>query len=102
MAIKLEIQPVVTISSGGTSKPLSTTSIPVTSVIIQAEYTNVGRISIGDAAVTSNTGMEIGPGDTFTISMESIYKTGEFDLADIYVVSSTSGDSVRVMTFRRK
>lgn len=102
MAIKIEAQTVVTITSGGTARPLSSFPLPCTSVIVQAEYTNIGRISIAGAEVTTSNGIEIGPGDTFSLNIESISRIGEFDLADIYVVSATTGDKVRVLAFRRK
>ena len=102
MAAKIEARSVVTVVSGGTAVPLSATSLPVSSIIIQAEYTNIGRVSIGDSAVTTSTGIEIGPGDTFTLNIESLAKVGEFDLADVYVVSNTAGDKVRLLILRRK
>jgi hypothetical protein len=100
-SVRIEQQAVVTIASGGTALPLASSSIPVASIVIQAEYTNVGRISIGNSSVSSNTGIEIGPGDTFTLSVETLHKVGEFDLKDIYVVSGTAGDKVRILAFRR-
>lgn len=103
MSVKIEaLSPLVQIATGSVAVPLKLTSLPATSIIIQAEYTNIGRISIGDSAVTTSTGIEIGPGDTFTLSIESVSKVGEFDLADVYVVSNTAGDSVRVLVLRRK
>lgn len=102
MAIKIETSSVITIDIGGVAKQLASAPIAVTSVIIQAEYTNVGRISIGSANVTSSTGIEIGPGDTFSLTVESIKDIGELLLNDIYVVSNTAGDKVRVMIYRRK
>lgn len=102
MAIKIATQAVVTIDSGGVAKQLASSPIAVTSVIIQAEYNNVGRISIGDSTVTTSTGIEIGPGDTFSLTVESIKDIGELLLNDIYVISNTAGDAVRLMIYRRK
>ena len=100
--IQLKTMPLTEVLVSNNAVALSSTSLPVSSVVIQAEYTNVGRIVVGDSTVTNTTGLELGPGDTTSISMESLHKQGEFDLADVYINSTTSGNKVRCLAFRRK
>jgi hypothetical protein len=103
MALKIYTLPIITIASGGTAVPLSATSLLAASITIQADRNNVGRISIGDSTVTTSTGIgELGPGDPAVIEYSGNSRdSAEFDIKDIYVVSGSAGDIVRVSIMKR-
>lgn len=101
MAVQLSTYPPVTIASGGTAVPLSATPTYVTSVTIQAAFTNVSKLSLGDSTVTSARGIEIPPGDTATIDGPvGRFGIEEFLISTVYVVSATTNDSCRVLSFK--
>jgi len=103
MGIQLVTLSPVTITSGGTARPLSATSILVTSITIQASFTNVGKLSLGDSTVTTSNGIEIPPGDTCTIDAPmGMRGPEELDISTIYVVSATTNDSCKVLSFKRR
>jgi hypothetical protein len=97
MAVKLLTAPVVTVSSAGTAVAIYSTQIPVTSVTIQALFTNVGKIYVGSSTVTSSTGLEIPAGDVITIDAPMTRgHHEEFYLNEIYVNATVSNDAVKV------
>jgi len=101
-SLRLVTGSVITISSGGTAEALSDTSLPLSSLSIQAAPSNTGTIYIGDSSVTTSSGFGcLAAKDSTEISVESLFKTGEFDLKDIYVISATTGDKVRIAYFRK-
>lgn len=103
MAIKLLTLPLVTITNSNTAYPIYGTAIPVTSVTLQADFTNSAKIAVGGSTVLPSTGVEIPPGDTATIDAPIINsRSEEMLLSDIYVTSSTGGQTVRVVAFGRK
>ncbi len=103
MAIGLKTLPAVTVASGGTAVKLTANETWVTSVTIQAEFTNVSKICLGDSTVTTSTGIQIPIGDCATIDAPQGPRGGaeEFDLSKIYINSSTTGDGVRIIAFGR-
>lgn len=102
MAIKVATLPVITVSSANTAVALHSTTLYATSITIQAEYTNVGNVAIGDSNVTALNGLELPPGDAAEITADNT-KVGseEFDVSQIFVNSSTSGNKVRIAVFKR-
>ena len=103
MALQLLTLPAVTVASGGTAVRLSSTSLYVLSVTIQADFANTSKVQIGSSGVTSSNGIEVPPGDIATIDAPVSPRGGseEIDLKDVWINSSTTGDKVRVVTFVR-
>lgn len=104
MAVKLVTLPNVTLTNSGTAYQIYGQPLAVTSVTIQADFTNGAKIALGGEGVTSTTGVEIPPGDTATIQADasSGRSAEEFYLNDIYVCSSMAGQVVRITAFTRK
>lgn len=103
MAMQITTFPPVTIASGGVAVRISNLNLWVTSVTIEAAFTNVSKINVGDSTVTSSNGIEVTPGDTCAIEApDGARNMAEMLLSDIWVVSATAGDSVRVAAFKRK
>lgn len=102
MAVKIATLPVVTVVSSGTAVPVHPSLLYVTSITIQADYTNVGNIYVGDSTVTTLNGLEIPPGDAAEITADNS-KAGseEFDISQIYINSSTTGNKAKIAVFRR-
>lgn len=103
MAVKIETIPTVAIVTGGTAVPVSAQSLHVTSVTIQADSANVGDVYFGDSTVTAINGQAISAMDTIQIE-GPVGPRGyaeEFDLSKTFINSSTSGNKVRVIAFRR-
>lgn len=103
MAVKLVTFPPVAVASGGVAVPLSNQSLLISSVTIQANFTNVSKLVVGDSSVLPNSGIEIPPGDTVTI--EGVRQRVDLDeliLSDIFINSSTSGDGCRIAGFKRR
>lgn len=103
MAIKLLTLPLVTITNSNTPYAIYGSAIPVTSVTLQADFTNSAKIVVGGSSVLPTTGVEIPPGDTATIEAPIINgRSEEILLSDIYVASSSGGQTVRAVAFGRK
>lgn len=104
MAVKLVTLPNVTLTSAGTAYQIYDQPLAVTSVTVQAEFTNAAKVALGGLGVSTTTGVEIPPGDTATIQADasSGRAAEEFYLNDIYACSSTSGQVIRVTAFTRK
>jgi hypothetical protein len=103
VAVQLVTLPLVTIAAGGTAERLSSSGIAVTAVTIQASLDNTGSIYVGDSTVDADTGIVVAPGDACTVEAPvGRHGPEEIVLNEIYVVSSTTGDSCRVAAFRRR
>lgn len=101
--LKLYTVPVITIGVGSQAYPLASEYLPAASITVQAEYNNVGRISIGDSTVTPSTGIQVAPGESAVIEFPASAKfTDEFNLETIFVTSASSGDKVRVVYIKRE
>jgi hypothetical protein len=92
---------VVTLTSG-TASQASSTALPSYSAIITAEASNTGNVYIGDASVSITKGIPIEPGNTLTIAVNEPNRYSEVDISDIYIITSTTGNKVRVSCLRRK
>lgn len=102
-AVKLVTLSPVTVTVANTAVPLTSDPIWVTSVTIQASFTNVSKITVGDLNVTSSNGIEVPPGDTCTIEGTAGFKGPEdFVTNEIFINSTTSGDSCRVSAWKRR
>ena len=100
MAVKLQALAPVTLTLSNTAYQLSSTPMAVTSVTLQASYSNAAKVCFGDSAVTASSGLEIPPGDTAEITAD--VKGQEFYLDEVYLISSSAGQVVRAVAFVRK
>ena len=86
-----------------TPYPLSASQVPVTSLTIMADGTNIGSVYIGDDAVSVANGMEVPPKDICEATPELLNTyVKEFFANEVYVVSATAGNSVRVAGWVRR
>jgi len=79
------------IATAGTAEALVGASVNVVSVEIQAKSGNTGLIYVGDSGVDNTEGVELNPGDVFSISIPS---GTVLDAATIYCDTSVNGDGV--------
>lgn len=88
----------VSVASAGTRVRLTTSKLGASGIIFQANASNTGNIYIGDVTVTSSNGMALAPGDTLTISSQSLdgIMDSELLLNDFWLDADTAGNSVRV------
>lgn len=102
MALQTRTLPAITIIIGGQAEEISATPLAVASVLIQADYTNVGNIVVGDSNVTPSSGIEIAPGGSYTLGDD--VRPGQSDeiyLNELYINSATSGNKARVQYFKK-
>lgn len=78
---------VKTVTTAGTRVQISTTSRPVTGVIIRALSTNTGTIYVGNATVASSNGFPLLMGEAISIPINNLNK--------VYIDSSVNGEGVR-------
>lgn len=104
MAVKLVTLPNVTLTNSNQAYQIYDQPLAVTSVTIQADFTNGAKIALGGSSVLPNSGVEIPPGDTATIQADAASgrSTEEFYLNEVYVCSSMAGQSIRVTAFTRR
>jgi len=103
MAVKVKTIQVVTVETAGQRKPLSDSPMMVYGASVQSLRTNTGYQYIGDDSVTSANGQEFGPSDVVEIDGPPSAKGQEqFDLAEIYVDSSTDAAEFRISAWIRK
>ena len=103
MAVQLQTLDPITVAIANQAYPLSDEHISVTSVTIEAEFTNVSHIAIGSSVVTTTNGIQVPKGDTALIEGPR-RPTGsdEFFLDEVFVTSSSAGDGVRIVAWKRK
>lgn len=106
MPVRVRTFDPVTCSSANTAYPLvayAQTRQYVTSVSVQAEATNVGKVYLGDSSVTTSNGVFVEAGDSIEITADIGGKhSDEFALDQVYVTSGTSGNAVRIIAFVRE
>jgi hypothetical protein len=103
MAIKIFTLDEITIADSNIAQRLSASTIYVASVTIQADYNNGGRISVGGENVDNTNGIQIEKGESAVIEFPANHAgfTDEFDLKEIWVVSTSTNDKVRVSYIKR-
>lgn len=84
----------ITVTTAGTSKPLSTTSLAAMEIYVSAPSGNTGSVFVGDSTVSSTRGIEIPKGTTQKLCIEM---GRNMDLKDWYVDAATSGDKLNVV-----
>lgn len=103
MAVKLTTLDPVTVVVGGTPYPLFPSDLRVVSLTVVADAANVGNVYIGDQSVSASNGTPLGPQDSALIETP-VRPSGneEFLVNEVYVTSSTSGNKVRVVAWKRR
>ena len=101
MGQKAALPGTVTVSSAGTRVACSASTLPVASVLIQADTSNTGYLYVGDNTVSSTKGISLSAGDAIEFSVSVNGRTDELDLADIYLDAQTSGNKGRITVLRR-
>ena len=88
----------ITVAAAGTRQQVSSTRIIASSVLIQADHDNTGKIYVGDSAVSATRTLAVlEAGESVEIDSEVFNGRGQqYDLSQIYVDASVSADKVRV------
>lgn len=105
MSIKLFTLPQVTVTTAGTRVQISSTDTAVTTVLIQADPSNTGRIYVGDSNVASNRAAAVLEADaSFSITADASGRSGweEYILSDFYLDSSANGDKAYISYVKRR
>lgn len=77
-SLKLVTGAVAEVTSGGVAVALAATSLPISSLSIQADPNNTGVVYFGDSTVTTSNGFGcLSANDSTEISVDSLFKTGE-------------------------
>ena len=94
----------VVVTTAGTAVPISSSSLIVNQVVIQADPMNCGSVYIGDVDVTNANGLCLTPGQVYTLSGlgSNMKLLTEFDIADTFVNAEEDANKVRVLSYRRK
>lgn len=101
MAVKLVTLAAVT--GIGTAKAISTKHTAVTSLTIQSDNGNTGSVFVGDSSVTTGTGLIVDEGDVAVLTADNVgVGSEEFFLDEIYVVSGTGSNTVRLAAYQRR
>ncbi len=102
MALRIYSLTPIVITIGSTAYPISATSIIASSITIQADYNNVGRISVGGSDLTINNGIQIEKGESAVVEYPTSGNyTDEFDLSLVYITSASAGDTARITYIKR-
>lgn len=103
MAVKLVTFPLLTLTSSGVPYQASGQRLALTSLTLQAGATNTGDVYVGGEGVSTSTGMAIAPGDTCEITADLGGRFSEEFYADeVFIVTNTGGNTVRICGFTRK
>lgn len=81
-----------TVTTAGTAEALSSSSVKVVWVTIQAKLDNTGYIYVGASTVSSTRGIVLQAGDSFTF--QTVERRYTYDLSKIYIDASVSGEGV--------
>lgn len=105
MSIKLFTAPQKTVTTAGTRVQVSTTDTVITSLVIQADPTNTGKIYVGDSSVSSTqASAALAAGQAFTIDPDASGRSGqeEYVLSDFWIDSSVSGEKAYISYIKRR
>jgi hypothetical protein len=106
MAVRLITGSTVTVTAAGTAVIVDTTVPPqkaVSSVLIQADFANTGRVYVGDENVTAENGYFLEPGNSIEISGDNrTLGQDEVILTDLYIDADNAGSKVRVGFFVKR
>lgn len=92
----------VTVASAGTAQAASATNLEVFSAIIVSLSTNTGTQYVGDSNVDSSNGMPLAPDGSLELGPpENMRATDTFNLAEVFLDSSTNGAEFRILAWIR-
>lgn len=100
MAIFAEINKTVT--TAGTRVQVSTTDLYVSKIIVAGHAANTGHIYLGTVAVSSAVGLQlkVGAAPIAIGDIEIAGKDDMFNLKNMYVDASVSGEKVSILYFQ--
>lgn len=105
MAVQLFTPDPLTLAAGSVAEKVTDTGEndrAVTSLTIQSDLSNTATVAVGGPSVTITSGLQIGPGDSVMLTADKVGSSSEeFKLSDIYMVSGSSGQTLRFGAFRR-
>jgi len=83
------------VAVSATAQPLAPTHVEVTAWVLKAPSTNVNPVFVGGVGVTSSTGHQYDPGDSFEYERSTQNGAPKYQISpdDVYVVG-TAGDRV--------
>jgi hypothetical protein len=100
--LKLVTLPSVTVVTAGAEQPASSSNLEVYSAIIISLSTNTGTQYVGDSTVTSSTGMTLAPDGSLELGVpENMRATDTFNLAEVYLDSSSDAAEFRIAAWVR-
>ena len=105
MAIKLFTLAEITVATAGTEQQVSTSEIPITTIVFTADPTNTGYIYVGDSSVSSTrAAMVLAAGQAGSMSQDMGGLAGgdEYYLSDLWVDTSVNGNKVYVSYIKRR
>lgn len=103
--IKLFTAPQKTVTTAGTRVQISTTDTIITTLVVQADPANTGKIYVGDSSVSATqASAELEAGRAFEISPDASGRGGqeEYLLSDFWLDSSVSGDKAYISYVKRR
>lgn len=91
-----------TLAVTGTREQLIAMEFRVLSFIVEADEANAATVYVGDDAVSSTNGIELGAGDSVEYTIPETQDVREsLNISEFYVVGTT-GDKVRVSFIERR
>lgn len=104
MALKLYNVTQVTVATAGTQVQVSTSNLPITTIVISAPAANTGVIYVGNSDVSATTGIEVAKGTSVSITADMSGRAGgeEFILSDFWIDAATDGDKANVLYITRR
>lgn len=107
IGIKLYTLPEQTVTTAGTRVELvdPTADLRVTTVIVQADPSNTGKIYVGDELVSATRALaSLSPGQVAAITADASGRAGweEYFLSDFWLDASVNGDKAYVSYIRRR
>lgn len=103
--IKLFTLPEVTVTTAGTRVQISAVDTRITTILIQADPANTGKIYVGDDLVSSTRASSVlSANASEAITSDASGRGGweEFTLSDFYLDASVNGDKAYVSYIKRR
>lgn len=87
--------------TNGVATQLSSSLIRTSSLIMEADENNTGKIYFGDSSVNTSRGISLSPGQSLSLGFDNVYGgNNKIDLSSIYFDTATTGNKVRVAYIR--
>lgn len=92
----------VTVTTAGTRVQVSSTELSGSSIIIQADELNTGKLFVGDSDVDS-TDFFLHPGQSLPLGADSVRGITEgLFLSDIFLDAENDGNAARIIFIKRR